>query len=107
MRRRSTFGTVGSLLWFLMTAQYSVSAFTTPNQTHQKSLSSSLYAFHEPLEGAMTALNEFYRTEPFLAAFLTCSAKASAADLAGNVVKAVKVVISTLFDHGGDGRSHG
>lgn len=50
-----------------------------PPQTSSSGKSTALN-MHE-LETAAALLNDFFRTEPFLAAFMTCSVKASAADL--------------------------
>ncbi|KAL3945652.1 MAG: hypothetical protein SGBAC_000220 [Bacillariaceae sp.] len=68
------------------------SAFTAPTQTstHQSLKRSRVEPLHsfEVIEAAgatsapiMSTINSFFQTEPYLAAFLTCSFKASAADM--------------------------
>ena len=79
-------------LWFVppTTTTITVSAFvatttttTTRNNHHNQA---AMFRPHQPLQAfsadtAAAIIDDFYQTQPYLAAFMTCSFKASAADL--------------------------
>lgn len=73
---RTIVATLGVVLW------RNCSAFSPPRTNSQGPMTtspSSLYMSFET-SAMLTALDSFYQTQPYQAAFLTCSVKASAAD---------------------------
>jgi hypothetical protein len=59
----------------------SMSSFQSMTTTRKRPSTDLSLAIPLELDGPAQALSEFFRTQPFLAAFMTCSVKASAADL--------------------------
>mmetsp|Transcript_20558 Transcript_20558/g.58443 ORF Transcript_20558/g.58443 Transcript_20558/m.58443 type:complete len:320 (-) Transcript_20558:87-1046(-) len=60
------------------------SASSNPHRQHQRSFAGAnqpLHAFAMEPQAAMNAVDSFFQTQPYVAAFLTCSFKASAADM--------------------------
>jgi hypothetical protein len=58
-----------------------MSSFQSTTISRKRSSTDLSLAIPLELDGPAQALSEFFRTQPFLAAFMTCSVKASAADL--------------------------